>query len=68
MAQFLSRWERIKKDKHGKHCHDQLEHFFAVCSLGVRNSRERTPGRTLSTDSIHGIEKRITPFRKYGGG
>ena len=24
---LLARWENIKKDKHGKHCHDQRKHF-----------------------------------------
>ena len=27
MASLLARWENIKKDKHGKHCHDQLKCF-----------------------------------------
>ena len=24
---LLARWEKIKKNKHGKHCHDQQKHF-----------------------------------------
>ena len=24
---LLTRWENIKKDKHGKQCHDQRKHF-----------------------------------------
>ena len=27
MTSLLARWGKIKKDKHGKHCHDQREHF-----------------------------------------
>ena len=27
MTSLLSRWEKIKKDKHGKYCHDQRKHF-----------------------------------------
>ena len=27
MAALLARWETIKKDKHGKHCHDQQKQF-----------------------------------------
>ena len=27
MTSILARWEKIKKDKHGKHCHDQRKHF-----------------------------------------
>ena len=28
MAALLDRWETIKKDKHGKNCHDQRKHFL----------------------------------------
>ena len=27
MTAILARWENIKKDKHGKHCHDQQKMF-----------------------------------------
>ena len=27
MTSLLDRWEKIKKDKHGNHCHDQLKPF-----------------------------------------
>ena len=27
MTSLLSRWEKINKDKHGNHCHDQHKHF-----------------------------------------
>ena len=27
MTALLARWETIKKEKHGKHCHDQRKHF-----------------------------------------
>ena len=27
MTTILARWEKIKKYKHGKHCHDQRKHF-----------------------------------------
>ena len=27
MTSLLSRWEKIKKDKHNKHCHTQRKHF-----------------------------------------
>ena len=33
MTSLLARWENIKKDKNGKHCHDQRKMFFAVCSF-----------------------------------
>ena len=28
MTALMSRWGTIKKDKHGKHCHDQRKHFL----------------------------------------
>ena len=41
MAALLSRWETIKKDKHGKHCHDQWKHFSPfVLSLDGMQGRE----------------------------
>ena len=27
MASLMARWETIKKDKHGNHCHNQRKHF-----------------------------------------
>ena len=27
MAELLARWETIKKDNHGKHCHNQQKNF-----------------------------------------
>ena len=36
MTSLLARWEKIKKDKHGKHCHDQQKHFsLFVISVDV---------------------------------
>ena len=29
MASLLSSWENTKKDKRGKHCHDQRKHFLS---------------------------------------
>ena len=41
MADLLARWETIKKDKHGKHCHDQRKHFSPfVLSVDVMLGRE----------------------------
>ena len=28
MTVLLARWKNIKKDKHGKHCHEQRKHFL----------------------------------------
>ena len=53
MTALLSMWEKIKKDKHGKHCHNQWEKI-AVCSFSGRNAREGSPSRALSIESSHG--------------
>ena len=29
---LLAQWDKIKKDKHGKHCHNQRKHL-PVCSF-----------------------------------
>ena len=39
MTALMTRWENIKKDKNGKHCHNQLKYCFRVCSFSGRNSR-----------------------------
>ena len=54
MTAFISRWETIKKDKHGEHCHNQWKHVLPFFSLSGRNAMEGSPGRTLSTESSHG--------------
>ena len=46
MAALLSWWETIKKDKHGKHCHDQGKCFLSVCYFCQRHAREEIPGHT----------------------
>ena len=28
MGALLARWETIKNDKHGKHCHNKQKHFL----------------------------------------
>ena len=33
MAALLARWETIKKDKHGNHCHDQRKKSIVVLSV-----------------------------------
>ena len=30
ITSLLGRWENIKKDKHGKHCHDQRNCFLRL--------------------------------------
>ena len=39
MAALLTQWKKFKKDKHGKHCHEQRKHFYlfvisVYCVLG----------------------------------
>ena len=67
MTSLLSRWEKIKKDKHGKHCNNQ-RNFFTVCSLSGQNTREGRPSRALSTKLSHGRERGRTPFSIMGVG
>ena len=52
MAALLARWEIIKKDKRGKHCHDQQKQI-ALCSLSGSNSREGNPGHDISIELRH---------------
>ena len=41
MSALLARWETIKKDKNGKHYHDQQKHFSSfVLSVGGMLGRE----------------------------
>ena len=48
MIALLVRWENIKKDKHGKHCHNQRKHFsMLVISVGI----------------ILGVEALILPYQ-----
>ena len=40
MSSLLARWEKIKKDKHGKHCHDQRIFLTFVVSADGTIGRE----------------------------
>ena len=41
MAALLDQWETTKKDKHGKHCHNQWKHFSPfIISVNVMLGRE----------------------------
>ena len=53
MSELLSRWESIKKHKHGKHCHDQ-QIFSAVCSFSGKMIGEGSPSHDISIESSHG--------------
>ena len=46
MAALLDWWETIKKDKHGKHCHDQGKRLLSFFSFCQRHAREGIPGHT----------------------
>ena len=61
-------WEKIKKDKQCKRCHNQRKHFSQVCSFGGRNGREGSPILALSTELSHGRENGRTPFKSMGVG
>ena len=49
MTSLLARWENIKRDKHGKHCHYKQKKI-AACYFSGRNAREGIPGRDISTE------------------
>ena len=66
MVELLSWWETIKKDKHGKHCHNQGKHCFSVCYLCLRHAREGRPSRTCAIESNHGSEIGRTHFARTG--
>ena len=68
MTSLLERWENIKKDKHGKHCHNQRKKFSLFFSFSRRNAREGSPSPDLSIELIHVREKGRTPFSSTGGG
>ena len=41
MTSLLVRWEKIKKDNHDKHCHNQQKHFSPfVLSVDILLGRE----------------------------
>ena len=41
MTSFMAMWDQIKKDKHGKHCHEQRKVFPPfVLSVDVMVGRE----------------------------
>ena len=52
MTVILAYWEKIKKDKNGKHCHNQRKRFF-VCYFCWCHAREVSPGRTRKFDLTH---------------
>ena len=68
MTSLLTRWENIKKDKHGKHCNDQRKPFFSICSWSGRNDREGSPSHSLSIQPSYGREKGKKTFSSTGVG
>ena len=49
MEELLAWWETIKKDKYGKHYHDQ-GNFLSVCYFCQRHAREGIPGHTRAIE------------------
>ena len=54
MKSLLTRWERIKKDKHGKNWNDQRKHFLHFILFQWKVARGGNPSRSLSTESSYG--------------
>ena len=68
MAELLARWETIKKDNHGKHCHKQRKRFSPFFS-SVDGMLGREALAILSQLSQVMLEKRGgTPFASTGVG
>ena len=65
IAALLSRWETIKKDKHGNNCNDQRM-VFTICYFSQWNARDIIPGRARAIESKNGGEKGWTPFTHRG--
>ena len=65
MTVLLARWEKIKKDKHGKYCHDK-QNKKSVCSLSRLTGREGSASRALSIESSHVREKGISLLQVRG--
>ena len=64
MAALLARWETIKKDKPGKHCHNQQN--FSVCYFFQRHNRDGSPGCTRAIESNHGSKNGQPHFARTG--
>ena len=61
MTSLLVRWEKIKKDKHGKHCHDQ-RNVFSPFVLSVDGILGRENLVVISQPIIVMAEKRGEPL------
>ena len=66
MTVLLDRWENIKKDKHGKNCHDQQKHFspFVLSVEGFLGTEALV---VLSQLGRVMAEKREEPFLEVRG-
>ena len=67
MTKLLVRWEKIKKDKHGKHCNDQWKHF-SLFVLSVDGLLGREALVVLSQLSLFMADKREEPLSQERGG
>ena len=66
MPPLLTRWENIKKDKHGEHCNDQHKHFLLFV-LSVDGILGREDLVLLSQLSQFMAEKREEPLQQIWG-
>ena len=66
MTALLARWKNIKKDKHGKHCHDQ-QNIFPQFVLLVEVMIGREPLVVISQLSQVPAEKREEHFLQLRG-
>ena len=63
---LLARWENIKKEKHGKNCHDQRK-YFSPFVLSVEGVLAREALDVLSQSSRVMAEKREEPLLQVQG-
>ena len=61
MEELLALWEPIKKDKHGKHCHDQRK-YFSPFVISVDGTIGRESLAALSQLSRFMAEKSQEPL------
>ena len=66
MTSLLARWEKINKDKHGKHCNDQRKQFYPfVFSVDGMLGREAIVALSKLSPSV--ADKREEPLLQVRG-
>ena len=61
MSALLAQWEKINKDKHGKHCHKQQ--YFSSFFLSMACNKGKTC-QSCGFESTHGSKNRSAHFAR----